>query len=111
MKTLRNFVQLIGNLGQDVELKEFNSGTKKASFSLATNEFYTDNNGEKVEKTEWHNVVAWGKLAEVMTDHLSKGDQVIIQGKITYRKYDDANGNTKYITEIIAGDFMKLSKS
>jgi len=110
MRTLRNFVQLIGNLGQDVELMEFNSGTKKATFSLATNEFYIDNKGERVEKTEWHNIVAWGKMAERMTDQLGKGDRVIIQGRITNRKYEDSTGKTRYLTEILAGDYIKLSK-
>jgi len=111
MKTLRNFVQLIGNLGQDVELREYESGSKKATFSLATNEYYKDNKGETVEKTEWHNIVAWGKTAELMTDYLGKGDRVIIQGKITNRKYEDSTGKTRFITEIVAGDFIKLSKN
>lgn len=110
MKTLRNYVQLIGNLGQDVELKEFESGKKKASFSIAINEYFTGSNGEKTEKTEWHNIVAWGNLAEKMTDTLGKGDQVLIQGTITNRKYEDNSGNTKYITEIVAGDYVKIAK-
>ena len=111
MKTLKNFVQLIGNLGQDVELREFDSGTKKATFSLATHDYYTDKNGEKVEKTEWHNIVAWGKPAEWMNESLKKGDHVLIQGQITYRKYEDQSGNTKYITEINTNEFMKITKS
>ena len=109
MKNLRNSVQLIGNLGQDVELREFETG-KKASFTLATHDYYTDKNGEKQEKTEWHNIVAWSNLAQWMNDRLSKGDRVLIQGKLTYRKYDDKDGNTKYITEIVASDFINLNK-
>ena len=67
-------------------------------------------NGEKTEKTEWQNSVAWGNLAEKMTDTLGKGDQVLIQGSITNRKYEDNSGNTKYITEIVAGDYVKIAK-
>lgn len=100
----------MGNLGQDVELKEFESGKKKASFSLAINDYFTSNNGQKTEKTEWHNIVAWGNLAEKMTDTLGKGDQVIIQGSITNRKYEDNTGTTRYITEIVAGDYVKISR-
>ncbi len=111
MKTLKNYVQLIGNLGQDVELREFDNGRKKASFTLATNDFYTDKNGEKVEKTEWHNIGAWGKLADILTDHIGKGDQVLIQGKLTHRKYEDNSGQVKYFTEIIANEFMKINKN
>ena len=111
MKTLKNFVQLLGNLGQDVELREFDSGSKKANFTLATHESYTDKNGEKVEKTEWHNVIAWGKTAEWMKESLAKGDLVLIQGQITYRKYEDHSGNTRYITEINANDFFKIIKN
>ncbi len=110
MKNLRNNVQLIGNLGQDVELKEFDSGKKRASFTIATHDYYTDKNGEKQESTEWHNIVAWGKLADWMSDSLSKGDYALIQGKITYRKYEDKDGITRYITEIVASEFISLNK-
>jgi len=110
MKTLRNYVQLIGNLGQDIELKEFDSGNKKASFSLATTDTYTNKDGEKTDSTQWHNIIAWGKLAGWMSDSISKGDQVLIQGKITHRKYEDNNGITKYFTEIVTSEFMKITK-
>ena len=111
MKTLRNYVQLIGNLGQDIELREFDNGMKKATFTMATNDYFTDKNGEKVKKTEWHNVVAWGKFADLLTDHIGKGDQVLIQGKLTYRKYENESGQTRYFTEIVAKEFMKISKN
>ena len=111
MKTLKNHVQLIGNLGQDVELREFDNGSKKANFTLATSEKYTDKNGEKIEDTQWHNITAWGKIATWINDSLAKGDYVMIQGKLTHRKYEDKDGNTKYFTEIIAGEFMKLNKN
>lgn len=109
MKNLRNHVQLIGNLGQDVELKEFESGKKIASFSIAINEYFTSN-GQRTEKTEWHNIVGWGNIAEKMTDTLGKGDQVLIQGSLSNRRYEDNSGTTRYITEIIAGDFVKIGK-
>ncbi len=111
MKTLKNYVQLIGNLGQDVELREFDSGKKKASFSVATSEQFTKDNGEKTEITQWHNVSVWGKLANIVNDSLSKGDQVLIQGKLTHRKYEDSNGNTKYFTEVVASEFMKINRN
>jgi single-strand DNA-binding protein len=111
MKTLKNYVQLIGNLGQDVELKEFESGTKKANFTFATHDYYTDKNGEKQEITQWHNIIAWGKIAEGINESLSKGDNVILQGQLTYRKYEDKSGNTKYITEIKTNEFLKISKN
>ncbi len=111
MKTLKNYVQLIGNIGQDVELREFNSGSQKANFSLATSENFTNKNGEKTESTQWHKVVAWGKLANLVSDSLSKGDQVLIQGKLTHRKYEDNNGNTKYFTEIVASEFLKITRN
>lgn len=110
MKTLRNYVQLIGNLGQDVELREFDSGMKKASFSVATTNYFKNNSGEKSEKTEWHNVIAWGKLAERMTESLNKGDQVLIQGSIQHRSYQDNSGITRYITEVVAGEYLKIAK-
>lgn len=111
MKNLKNFVQLIGNLGQDVELREFDNGKKKASFTLATNDYFTDKKGEKVEKTEWHKITAWGKFADVLTDHIGKGDQVLIQGKLTHRKYENEAGEIKYFTEIVAKEFMKINKN
>ena len=111
MKTLRNYVQLIGNIGQDVELREFDNGTKKASFSLATSEQFTKKDGEKTEITQWHNITVWGNLANIVKDSLSKGEQVLIQGKLTHRKYEDTNGNTKYFTEVVASEFMKITRN
>lgn len=110
MKNLKNNVQLIGNLGQDVDLKEFDSGNKKASFTIATHDYYTDKNGEKQEKVEWHTIVAWGDQAEWMSNSLSKGDYVLIQGKLTYRTYENKSGNTKYVTEIVVSEFITLNK-
>ncbi len=95
-----NKVILIGRLGKDPEVVNFESGTKKVSFSLATGESYTNRNGEKVENTEWHNVVMWRKLAEIAEQYLSKGDPVYVEGKLRTRSYDDKDGNRRYITEV-----------
>lgn len=110
MKTFRNFVQLIGNIGQDVEFREFEKGMKKASFSLATNDYYSNGKGEKTEKTEWHNIVAWGNLASNMNDVLHKGDKILLQGSLTHRKYEDGTGVVRYLTEVLANDFMRMNK-
>lgn len=106
MRNLRNTVQLIGHVGQAPELKTFESGTKKVSFSLATNENFTNSKGEKIEETQWHNIIAWGKTAEVIAKHVTKGKQIAIEGKLTSRSYDDKDGNKKYTTEVVLNDFM-----
>ncbi|HPQ20898.1 MAG TPA: single-stranded DNA-binding protein, partial [Saprospiraceae bacterium] len=111
MTTLRNSVQLVGHLGNDVEIKKFESGTQLANFSLATNEYFKNAQGEKEKVTQWHNIVAWGKLADNMSSILSKGTQVIVHGKLNYRNYTAKDGSTKYITEIVASDFIKLDSS
>lgn len=110
MSAIRNQVQLIGNLGQKPEIKTFGEDRKVAKFSIATSDYYYDNKGEKKEQTQWHNVVVWGKQADVVEKYLDKGMQVAVSGKITYRNYDDKDGNKKYITEIIASDFLMLDK-
>jgi len=107
--TLRNSVQLIGNVGKEIAVMSFESGSKKASIVLATNEYYTNNKGEKVKQTEWHNLTAWGKkTAELMAESLTVGSQVAIQGKLTNRSYQDKDGITKYVTEVIVNEFFKL---
>jgi single-strand DNA-binding protein len=96
-----NTVKLIGNVGNEVNVLTFDNG-KKASFSLATNETYTTKNNEEVKNTTWHNVVAWGKVAEVCADLVSKGKLVSIEGKLNYRNYVNKENKTVYVTEIIA---------
>jgi single-strand DNA-binding protein len=96
---------LLGRLGKDPESKKLESGVTVVSFSLATSEKYTDKNGEKVDKTEWHNVTAWNKLAEIIEKYFKKGDPILIEGKITTRKWQDKDGNTRYTTEILANSF------
>ncbi|MCB0502900.1 MAG: single-stranded DNA-binding protein [Bacteroidetes bacterium] len=108
---LRNQVQLIGNLGMNPEVKQMENGNKLAKMSLATNEYYTDSKGEKITKTQWHNVVAWGKTAEIAEKFLEKGKEVAIKGKLTYRSYDDKDGNKKFITEIVTDEILFLDKA
>ncbi len=109
MKNLVNKVQLIGHLGKDVEMVEVGQGRKIAKVSLATNGSYTGRDGQRVEHTDWHNLVAWGKTAELMANLGTKGARVAISGKIGTRSYDDKTGAKKYVTEITVDDFMMLS--
>lgn len=107
MKSLRNSVQLIGNLGKDPEVKTFGD-KKKASFSIATTDSYKNQNGEKVQDTQWHNVVMWGGLATIAEKYLKKGNQVAIEGKLVHRVYENGTGEKKFITEISANDLVML---
>lgn len=107
MSSLRNKVQLIGRLGAPVEIKDF-EGKKMARFSLATNEYYRNAKGEKVEDTQWHNVVVWGKLADIAEKYTEKGKEIAIEGKLTNRSYSDKDGNKKYITEVQANELLLL---
>lgn len=99
---------IIGNLGRDPEVRFTPSGRARATFSVATSERWTDQQGQKQERTEWHNVVVWGKQAETCGQYLAKGRQVFVEGRITSRSYDDKDGNKKYITEIVARDVRFL---
>lgn len=106
-----NRVTLIGHLGRDPEVRILPNGSTLASFSLATNETYKDkNSGEKIEKTEWHRVSMWGRVAEVAGQYLKKGSLICIEGKITTRSYEQ-DGITKYITEIVARDMTMLGRN
>ncbi|MBX2846502.1 MAG: single-stranded DNA-binding protein [Saprospiraceae bacterium] len=111
MQTLRNQVQLIGRLGQDVNTIKTETGKSLARLSVATNSYYKDAEGKSVENTEWHRVVAWGKTAELMGELLTKGQEVLIQGRISTRKYETKAGEVQYTTEVVAEQFLKLSKS
>lgn len=102
-----NKVILVGNLGKDPELRYTASGTAVASFSLATTERYKKD-GQQQEKKEWHNIVAWGNLAEICDKYLAKGRQVYIEGRIQTRSYDDKEGNKRYVTEIVASEMQML---
>lgn len=107
MRTL-NKVLLIGRLGKDPEIQHFESGTVKASFPLATNEVYTDRAGNRIENTDWHNIVMWRGLASIAEKYLHKGSLIFLEGKIKTRSWDDKDGNKRFITEIEATDLSML---
>lgn len=109
MNAIRNSVQLIGRLGNDPQIKSFDSGKKMATFSLATNDVYYNNQGEKVEDTQWHNIVAWGKKSEVIENYLKKGQEVAIQGKLINRSYEK-EGEKKYVTEVVVSEILMMDK-
>ena len=110
MNALRNKVQLIGNLGNDPEIVNLDGGNKLAKFSIATNETYKNAKGEKVTDTQWHNVVAWGKTAEIVENYLTKGNEVAVEGKLTHRSYETKEGDKRYITEIRCNELLMLGK-
>ena len=110
MNTLRNKVQLIGNLGNDPEIINLESGKTLAKFSIATNESYKNAKGEKVTDTQWHNIVAWGKTAEIIEKYVTKGKEVAIEGKLTSRSYETKEGEKRYITEVVCNEILMLGK-
>ena len=99
---------IVGNLGRDPEVRFTPSGRAVAKFTVATSERWTDQQGQRQERTEWHNIIVWGKQAETCGQYLSKGRQVYVEGRISNRSYDDKDGNKRYITEIIARDVRFL---
>ena len=105
-----NRVILIGNLGKDPETRTLENGVKIANFSIATSESYKDKSGEWQQKTEWHNVQAWAKLAERAESTLSKGATIYLEGKLSTRKWQDKNGNDRYTTEVVASYFRIINK-
>lgn len=108
MNALRNKVQLIGNLGQDPEMKSLDGGKKVVRFTMATNESYKNADGQKIEETTWHNIVAWNGLAETATKFLKKGQEVLVEGRIVYRTYEDKKGVTKNVTDIVLNNLLLL---
>ncbi len=109
MYALKNKVQLIGNLGNAPEIKNTESGKKLARFSIATNENYRNAKGEKVTETTWHNLVAWGKVADLAEKFLQKGTEVVIEGKLINRSYTDKDGIKKYISEVQVNELLLLN--
>ena len=105
--SLRNKVTLIGRTGKEVEIVKFENG-KLAKVSLATTDYYTNALGEKVEETQWHNLVANGKLADIMEKYVEKGKEIAVEGKIVYRNYDDKEGQKRYITEVRVDQLVLL---
>ena len=108
MNALKNKVQLIGNLGNAPEVRNTESGKKLVRFSIATNETYRNAKGEKVTETQWHNLIAWGKVAEIAEKYLAKGSEVAIEGKLMNNNYTDKDGNKKYNTEIQIHELLLL---
>ena len=108
MNTLRNKVQLIGNLGNNPEIITLESGKKLAKISIATNETYKNAQGEKVTDTQWHNVIAWGKTADIIENYLTKGKEVAIEGKLTSRSWEDKEGIKRYTTEVVCNELLML---
>ena len=108
MNALKNKVQLIGNLGNAPEIKSTEKGKKLAKFSIATNETYYNAKGDKVVETQWHNLIAWGKVADVVEKYLSKGAEVAIEGKLMNNNYTDKDGNKKYTTEVLVHELLLI---
>jgi single-strand DNA-binding protein len=110
MSAIRNQVQLIGNLGKKPEIKMFGENKKVATFSIATSDYYYDQKGVRQQQTQWHNVVAWGKNAQLAEKYLDKGMEIALSGKIVYRNFDDREGKKKYVTEVVANEILLLTK-
>ena len=110
MNTLRNKVQLVGNLGTQPEIINLDSGKTLAKFTMATNESYKNAKGEKVQDTQWHNIVAWGKTAQIIEQYVNKGQEVAVEGKLSYKNYQTKEGEKRYVTEIVITELLMLSK-
>lgn len=108
MNNLRNKVQLIGNLGRDVEFKQLENGSAIARVSIATKEVYKNPKGEKIIDVQWHQLVGWGKVAEIMHVLLKKGKEVAVQGKLTHRSYEDEQGHKRQVSEVVVDEFMLI---
>ncbi|MBX2871942.1 MAG: single-stranded DNA-binding protein [Saprospiraceae bacterium] len=108
MNDLRNTIQLIGHLGNDPEVKKLQNGKTLAKLSLATSEVYKNKNGERVQQTQWHQCIAWGKRAEVIENLLKKGKNVLVRGKLVYHNYTDRNGVMRYNSQIVVNNFVLL---
>ncbi|MFM7496804.1 MAG: single-stranded DNA-binding protein [Bacteroidota bacterium] len=110
MGNIRNQVRLIGNLGRDPEYREISNGRKMTRFSLATNEYYVGDQGEKMAETQWHQVVAWGKLAEICERLLHKGSEVVLDGRLNTRSYNDKEGVRRSYTEVVALEMAVMDR-
>ena len=106
---MKNKVQLIGHVGQEPEVKTLKN-KKVATLTIATNDFYYNEKGDKVEQTEWHRITAWGKTAEVIEKYVTKGKEIAVEGKLTHRSYDDKDGIKRYVTEILVLELLLLGK-
>ena len=108
MGNLRNKVQLIGNVGQDPVITDFENGKRMARVNLATNEHYRNSKGEQVTNTEWHTLIAWGKLVDIIEGFVAKGKEIAIEGKLTHRSYEDKEGNKRFVTEVVVSEILLL---
>ena len=107
---MKNSVQLIVHVGQEPAIKNLEGGKKLANISIATNEVYYRENGDKVEQTQWHRVTAWGKTADIIERFVTKGKEIGIEGKLTHRSYDDKDGIKRYVTEVVANEILLIGK-
>ena len=108
MATIKNSVRLIGNVGMDPDVRTFDNNRKMVRLSIATNDSYKNDKGEKVTDTQWHNIVLWGAQATMAETYLKKGDSVIIEGKLASRNYNDKDGVKRYVTEVVVNEFIKM---
>ena len=108
MSTIRNKVQLIGNVGNTPEITNLDTSKKVARLSLATNDYYRNQKGESVQDTQWHNLIAWNKQAEIIENYVPKGKEIAIEGKLVSRSYEDNEGNKRYVTEILVSEILLL---
>lgn len=111
MTTLRNRVHLVGNLGMDPQIKSFGNGRKLAKFTVATSEVFNRASGQERKETQWHNVIAWNKQADIAKENLQKGQEVALEGRLCYRQYEDKNNITRYIAEIILSSYTVFPKA
>lgn len=111
LHNVKNSIQIVGHVGKDIILTSFENGNKKAIAIVATNEIYTEKNGEKVKQTVWHKVIAWGKKADELALSIKKGTKVAIHGKLANKTYTDSKGTTRCVTEIVATEFYKIEKA
>ena len=109
MKSLKNSVQLIGRLGNDPQVKTFDSGKTIATFSLATNETYFNNQGERISDTQWHNIVVWGKKCSIVDNYLQKGSEIALQGQLVNRSYEK-DGEKRFVTEVVLSELLMMDK-
>jgi len=111
MSTLRNAVQLIGRPGMDPEVKTIANDRKMARFTLATNDFYVNNKGERIEETQWHNLVAWGKTAEIVEKLVKKGKEIVIEGKLASNTWEDKEGVKHYNVQVVINELLSIEKA
>lgn len=111
MNSIKNSVRLVGNVGRDPQIMSFESGKKKATITLATSDSFKNAQGEWVRDTQWHQVIAWGRHANIIEKFVSKGKELALEGKLVHRSYTDKDGNTRYQTEVVMNELLMLKDS